>query len=126
MFLEHFVESSNKHCRNSCYFQLAAVCFSNFSSCDQRKITSLVDLTQQQWSNGRKGLGYSLHSAHQAVCPAAEELWAMREEGHLFLILTKVHWSAMGGGPGSGSPAWPDIALITEVGRGACKIYCIP
>lgn len=61
-----------------------------FSACDQRKITSLVDSTQQQWSKGQGGLCSSLHSVLQAVCPAGEELWATRDKGYLFLILTEV------------------------------------
>lgn len=51
------------------------------SACDQRKITSLVDATQQQWSKGRGGRCSSLHSVLQAMCPAGEELWATRDEG---------------------------------------------
>lgn len=102
-----------------------------FSTCDQRKTTSLVDSTQQQWSKGQGGLCSSFHSVHQAVCPAGEELWATRKEGCLFLFSQRRH---VAGGPGLGwvmiqwssCPTLPDRVLIPEDGKGACKIYFIP
>ena len=52
MFLEHSVGSSNTYIRNSlfCYFRLAAVYFSTFPTCDQRKITQASEFNSTAWS----------------------------------------------------------------------------